>query len=121
MIVKRMNLITLIKKCLNKTKDEQYYNNRFVIRLRNNIKKYSIIKLNILLGDEHIELPNIIKYNKEYVITSDDNTDVLNFNVKLSLQDKLLKEINGFGFNTSVYKGETIIDINETLIHFTGF
>lgn len=100
----------------------QSYNNKFIIRLRNNIKKYSIVNLNVLVGDEHIEYPVIIRYNKEYVITSDDNTDVLNFNVKLSLQDKMLKVIDdGFGFNTSVYNGETVINITENLIGFKEY
>lgn len=116
-----MGLITLFKKCLNKTQDEQSYDNRFVVRLRNNIKKYSIIKLNVLIGEDHIEYPVIIRYNNEYVITSDDNEDKLNFNIKFSLQDKMMKELTGYGFNETISNGETIINITEKMIDFKEY
>lgn len=114
-----MNLITLFKKCLNKTQNEQSYNNNFVIRIKNNIKKYQLTKFNIVIGEDHIELPITLKFNEEYILTSDDRDDVLNLNVKLYLQDKFNKQLRDeYGFNDSVHKGKTYIDITENLINF---
>lgn len=114
-----MNLITLFKKCLNKTQEEQSYNNNFVIRIKNNIKKHQLTKFNIVIGEDHIELPIVLKFNEVYVLTSDDNEDVLNLNVKLYLQDKFGNQLRDeYGFNNSIHKGETYIDITENLINF---
>lgn len=114
-----MNLITLFKKCLNKTQKEQNYDNNFVIRIKNNIKKYYLTKFNIVIGEDHIEIPIVLKFNEVYVLTSDDTENVLNLNVKLYLQDKFGKQLRDeYGFNYSIHKGETYIDITENLINF---
>lgn len=113
-----MNLITLFKNIFYK-KDIIEYNNNFVIIIRNNIKKYQLTKFNIVIGEEHIELPISLKFNDEYVLTSDENEDALNFNVKLYLQDKFGKLLRDeYVFNESIHKGNTYIEINETLINF---
>ncbi len=114
-----MNLITLFKKCLNNTQKGYSYNNNFVIRIKNNIKKYQLTKFNIVIGEDHIELPIVLKFNEVYVLISDDNDDVLNLNVKLYLQDKFGKQLRDeYGFNDSIHKGETYINITENLINF---
>lgn len=113
-----MNFIMLFKKVFYKENNIEY-NNNFVIRIKNNIKKHQLTKFNIVIGEEHIELPIVLKFNEEYILTSDDKDNVLNFNVKLYLQDKFGKlSRDEYGFNESIHRGTTYIEINETLINF---
>ena len=115
-----MKLITLLRNIFNdnKNNDRKLSDKRFNVILKNKIKNYCITNLNVLIGDDHSEHHVIMKFDDEYLIMSDENTDVLNFNVKLNIRTKQGKLIDEYNFNETVYKGNTIINIKESLINF---
>ena len=113
-----MRLITLLRNIFNKNNERKLSDKRFNVIVKNKIKNYCITNLNVLIGDDHSEHHLIMKFDDEYLIVSDENTDVLNFNVKLNLMSKQGKILDEYYFNETVYKGCTIINITESLINF---
>ena len=112
-----MKLITLLRNIFNKNNERKLFDKRFNVIVKNKIKNYCITNLNVLIGDEHSEHHVIMKFDDEYIIESNEDTDVLNFNVKLNLRSKQGKLIDEYHFNETVYKGDTIINITESLIN----
>lgn len=114
-----MKLITLLRNIFSdKNIGRQLSDKRFNVILKNKIKNYYITNLNVLIGNEHSEHHIVLKFNDEYLIASDEDTDVLNFNIKLDLRNKQGKLIDTYNFNETVYKGCNVINISEYLINF---
>lgn len=115
-----MKLITLLKNIFsgNKNINRKLSDKKFNVIIKNKIKNYCITNLNVLIGDDHSEHHVIMKFDDEYLIVSDEDNDVLNFNVKLNLRTKKGKFVDEYHFNETVYKGYTIINITESLINF---
>ena len=115
-----MKLITLLRNIFNdnKNNERKLSDKRFNVIIKNKIKNYCITNLNVLIGDDHSEHHVIMKFDDEYLIMSDENTDVLYFNLKLNIRTKQGKLIDEFNCNKSFYKGNTIINITESLINF---
>ena len=115
-----MKLITLLRNIFNdnKNNERKLSDKRFNVIVKNKIKNYCITNLNVLIGDEHSEHHMVSTYPFRDFAVSDEDTDILNFNVKLNLMSKQGKLIDEYHFNETVYKGDTIINITEALINF---
>lgn len=115
-----MKLITLLRNLFNdnKNNERKLSDKRFNVIVKNKIKNYYITNLNVLIGDDHSEHHIVMKFDDEYIIESNEDTDVLNFNVKLNIRTKQGKILDEYHFNETVYKGCTIINITESLINF---
>lgn len=85
-----MKLITLLRNIFNdnKNNERKLSDKRFNVIIKNKIKNYCITNLNVLIGDDHSEHHVIMKFDDEYLIASDEDNDVLNFNVKLNIRTK---------------------------------
>lgn len=115
-----MKIVTLLRNIFNGNKNirKELSDKNFNVILRNKIKNYYVTNLNVLIGYDHSEYHIVMKFNDEYIIESNDDTDVLNFNVKLNITTTRGNFIDEFNFNKTVHKGCTVINITETLINF---
>ena len=108
-----MKLIKLLRNIFNdnKNNERKLSDKRFNVIVKNKIKNYCITNLNVLIGDEHSEHHVIMKFDDEYLIVSDEDNDVLNFNVKLNIRTKQGKLIDEYNFNETVLK--SLFKINQ--------